>query len=100
MTHIFDTHSTTLYERVSVHVSFPAHGRKITPVSFLWQHDTHEISDVTYTWKTQKGDITYLHFAVSDATHSYELVFNTTAFTWHLCDVYAHDELPENNSFF
>jgi hypothetical protein len=99
MSYVFDT-QPSLCERISVHAIFPTHGRKIMPISFRRQNYEYKITTVTYTWKTQKGDITYIHFAVSNSTHSYELVFNTTAFTWHLYNIYDNDEFPRNTPFF
>lgn len=64
-------------------------GRQIRPVCFDWQRRKHTVTEVTYCWKGKTGEDTLLHFAVSDGTALFELVYNTADQSWTLNGVEA-----------
>jgi hypothetical protein len=59
-------------------------GRKLKPVWFDWNSRKHEVKEVTYHWQHMAGDDLILHYAVSDGTALYELVYNATEQVWVL----------------
>ncbi len=59
-------------------------GNRLQPVWFDWNRKKHTVTEVTYTWKDRLGDVTLLHFAVSDGTALYELTYNTASQAWAL----------------
>ncbi len=64
-------------------------GSHLRPVWFDRRGKKHTVREVTYTWKDKSGDVTLLHFAVSDGATVYELTYNTTSQMWALTDVDA-----------
>lgn len=69
-------------ERAKVYAVFSPSGTKITPIAFEWLKEKRHVRAVTYTWKTRRGSALFLHFAVRDDTHAYELLLNTATLTW------------------
>jgi hypothetical protein len=59
-------------------------GNRLRPVWFDWKRKKHTITEITYIWKDRVGDVTLLHFAVSDGTSLYELTYDTTGQIWAL----------------
>ncbi len=59
-------------------------GNLLRPVWFDWKRKKHTVTEVTYTWKSRIGDVTVLHFAVSDGTALYELAYDTARQFWTL----------------
>jgi hypothetical protein len=59
-------------------------GNGIRPVWFDRRGRKHTVREITYTWTDKAGDVTLLHFAVSDGTALYELTYNTAGQTWTL----------------
>jgi hypothetical protein len=70
-------------ERVKVAAIF-APGCKIKPVWFEWRRQKHAITEMSYFWKDRDGDATLLHFAVSDGSNLFELIFNASDQNWTL----------------
>jgi len=64
-------------------------GNLLRPVWFDWNRKKHTVTEVTYTWKSRVGDVTVLHFAVSDGTALYELTYDTAGQTWALTGIDA-----------
>jgi hypothetical protein len=64
-------------------------GRHIKPVWFEMNHRKHTIQQTTYAWQDQIGEVTLLHFTVTDGEALYELVFNTRDQTWSLSNLQA-----------
>lgn len=63
--------------------------KKIMPLSFIWREREYKVEDLTYVWHNKKGETDYYHFAVSDGTNIYELVYNTKTFDWILHRIYC-----------
>lgn len=61
-----------------------APGSRIKPVWFEWNRRKHAITETTYFWRDRVGDVTHLHFAVTDGSSLYELSFNTRDQNWTL----------------
>ncbi len=59
-------------------------GSRLRPVWFDWKRKKHTVTEITYTWKEKVGDVTLLHFAVTDGTALYELVYDTAGQMWTL----------------
>ncbi|PLY00594.1 MAG: hypothetical protein C0623_06960 [Desulfuromonas sp.] len=59
-------------------------GNQIKPVWFDWKQKKYTVREITYRWQESTGDTTSLHFAVSDGTDLYELVYNTANQLWLL----------------
>jgi hypothetical protein len=59
-------------------------GKRIKPVWFELNHRKHTILQTTYAWKNRVGDVTFLHFTVTDGEALYELVFNAAEQSWTL----------------
>jgi len=59
-------------------------GGKISPKWFELSRRKIDIKEVTLFWKDRNGEVTLLHFAVTDGEANYELVYNTTFQSWSL----------------
>ncbi len=59
-------------------------GRQIRPVWFDWQRRKHTITETAYCWESRAGRDSLLHFAVSDGTALYELVYSSAERSWTL----------------
>lgn len=59
-------------------------GKSIKPVWFELNHKKHEIREITYHWRDKVGATLLLHYAVTDGTSLYELVFNPSDQSWSL----------------
>ncbi len=70
-------------ENIKVAAVF-APGSKVKPVWFEWQRRKHAITETSYFWKDRYGDATRLHFAVSDGSNLFELMFDTSDQNWTL----------------
>ncbi|MBT0664481.1 hypothetical protein KI809_09235 [Geobacter pelophilus] len=64
-------------------------GSKLSPVWFDWKRRKHIILEVTYHWRHWAGSDLMLHYAVTDGTALYELVYNATEQLWLLESVDA-----------
>jgi hypothetical protein len=70
-------------ERIKVAAIF-APGSQVKPVWFEWRRRKHAITETSYFWKDCCGDATRLHFAVSDGSNLFELMFDPHAQHWTL----------------
>jgi hypothetical protein len=70
-------------ERIKVAAIF-APGIRIQPVWFEWRRQKHAVTEMSYFWKDQEGAATRLHFAVSDGSTLFELIFNASDQSWTL----------------
>jgi len=70
-------------ERVKVAAIF-APGCQVKPVWFEWRSQKHAITRLSYFWKDHLGGASRLHFAVSDGSNLFELVFDTSDQNWTL----------------
>lgn len=70
-------------ERVKVAAIF-APGCKVQPVWFEWRRRKHAVTEMSYFWKDRLGDAPRLHFAVSDGSNLFELMFDTSDQNWTL----------------
>lgn len=59
-------------------------GRPIKPVWFELNRKKHEIREITYQWRDKVGATILLHYAVTDGTSLFELVFNPSDQSWSL----------------
>jgi hypothetical protein len=59
-------------------------GGKVTPKWFELNRRKHEIKETTYFWQDRIGEVSRMHYAVSDGEALYELVYNTGSQTWTL----------------
>ena len=64
-----------------------APGDGVKPVWFEWRRQKHAITRMSYFWKDQLGDAVRLHFAVSDGSNVFELMFDTLDQSWTLVGV-------------
>jgi hypothetical protein len=62
-------------------------GCRIKPVWFEWRRQKHAITELSYFWKDHLGDATLLHFAVSDGSDLFELIFHVSDQNWTLAGV-------------
>lgn len=72
-----------LAEKIKVAAIF-APGSQVRPVWFEWRRRKHAITETSYYWKDCCGDATRLHFAVSDGSNRFELMFNVQNQHWTL----------------
>jgi len=70
-------------ERIRVAAIF-APGSGLRPVWFEWRKRKHDVKELSYFWKDRDGDATRLHFAVSDGSDLYELIYNAADQGWTL----------------
>ncbi len=70
-------------ETVKVGAVFES-GSSVKPVWFIWQGRLHRIREITYRWKSRRGQSVIRHFAVTDQSDLYELKFDTCACVWRL----------------
>ena len=59
-------------------------GKSIKPVWFELNHKKHEVREITYHWRDKVGTTVLLHYAVTDGSNLYELVFNPSDQSWSL----------------
>lgn len=70
-------------ERIKVAAIF-APGAKIRPVWFEWRSQKRSITGMNYFWKERFGESTRLHFAVTDGSNQFELMFDSSTHAWTL----------------
>jgi hypothetical protein len=70
-------------ENIKVAAIF-APGSRIKPVWFEWRRQKHAITEMSYFWKDREGDATRLHFAVTDGSNLFELIYNASDQNWTL----------------
>ncbi len=75
-------------EHIRVAVVFGP-GPTIRPVWFDWRRQKHSVREVTYHWRHRAGNDLILHYAVTDGTALYELIYNATEQLWILESVDA-----------
>lgn len=73
-------------EKVKVAAIF-APGSSVRPVWFEWRRRKHAVTEMSYFWKDQYGESLRLHFAVSDGSNLFELMFDTSNQIWTLVGV-------------
>jgi len=64
-----------------------APGSQVKPVWFEWRRQKHAVTDISYFWKDHLGNATRMHFAVSDGSNLFELMFDTSDQNWTLVGV-------------
>jgi len=70
-------------EYVKVLATFaPAY--KIRPVKFHWAGRTIRVSEITYTWRSKEGRKDIYHFALTDGSALYELLYDAESLLWRL----------------
>ena len=57
---------------------------RIKPLGFTWSGRTHEVKEVTYTWKTKDGQKDLHHFSVTDGSTLFELTFDSVSLLWKI----------------
>ncbi|ANA41728.1 hypothetical protein A2G06_16420 (plasmid) [Geobacter anodireducens] len=70
-------------EQIRVGVVFGP-GPSIHPIWFDWRREKRTIEKVTYRWRHMAGNALLLHFAVTDGTSLYELIYNAKDQLWTL----------------
>ena len=77
----------TTDERIVAGVVF-GDGRAIRPSWFRWGGRRIEVREITYAWTRREGRAALHHFAVTDGTTLYEIVYNAETSEWRLlrCD--------------
>ncbi len=56
----------------------------VRPVWFDWGRRKYEVRKITYSWRERVGDVTLLHFAVSDGANLFEIVYDVEGQEWYL----------------
>jgi hypothetical protein len=64
-------------------------GSSIRPVWFDWRKRKHAVREITYSWQERQGEVTVIHFAVSDGAGLYELAYDIAGRTWSLAALEA-----------
>lgn len=59
-------------------------GKPVRPVWFELYRRKHTLQEPVYRWESCMGDVTLLHFAVSDGEALYEIVYNPSDQSWTL----------------
>ena len=72
-----------LAEKIRVAAIF-APGCQVRPVWFEWRSKKHAVTEASYFWKDYYGEAARLHFAVSDGSNLFELMFDTSDQNWTL----------------
>lgn len=75
-----------LCESIRVAAIF-APGAGVRPVWFEWRRQKCEVTRLCYSWRDCVGGASRLHFAVSDATNLYEIMYDTSEQSWTLVGV-------------
>ena len=57
---------------------------KLRPLKFLWKERPVTVREITYVWKSTKGDSVIWHFAVCTETGLYELSLDASSMLWRL----------------
>ncbi|MBI5969777.1 MAG: hypothetical protein HY884_01290 [Deltaproteobacteria bacterium] len=56
----------------------------VKPVKFKWKGRVYPVKEITHSWRSRDGDLSFVHFSVSDGQGLYELVYDTVALNWTL----------------
>ena len=59
-------------------------GKPVRPVWFELDRRKHTLENPTYRWQDCVGEVTLLHFTVSDGEALYEIVYNPVEQSWTL----------------
>lgn len=59
-------------------------GKAVRPVWFELDRRKHTLQEPTYRWQDRVGEVTLLHFTVSDGEALYEIVYNPADQSWTL----------------
>ena len=59
-------------------------GKAVRPVWFELDRRKHTLQKPTYSWLDRVGEVTLLHFTVSDGEALYEIVYNPVDQSWTL----------------
>ena len=59
-------------------------GKAVQQVWFELDRRKHTLQKPTYSWQDRVGEITLLHFTVSDGEALYEIVYNPVDQSWML----------------
>jgi len=62
---------------------------RVKPVWFELNHRKHEVRETTYHWKSSSGNISLMHYAVTDGEALYELIYNSSDNTWSIAEQQA-----------
>lgn len=57
---------------------------KIKPKWFIRGGSKHDIKEITYIWRSRKGDAVIAHFTVTDGANVFEISFNQKSMSWTL----------------
>ncbi len=74
--------TTEIKEKIKTGVIFVNGG--ILPKWFEWRSKKIDIKEITYKWRTVRGDSVLLHFSVKCAGGLYELSYNQKTLDWIL----------------
>jgi hypothetical protein len=56
----------------------------VKPAKFKWNGRTYPVKEITYTWSDREGEVSLVHFSVTDGATLFELVYNTATMKWSL----------------
>jgi len=59
-------------------------GKPVLPVWFELERRKHTLQKPSYSWQDRLGEVTLLHFTVSDGEALYEIIFNPADQSWTL----------------
>jgi len=59
-------------------------GKPVRPVWFELNRRKHTLQEPVYRWESCMGEVTLLHFTVSDSEALYEIVYNPGDQSWTL----------------
>ncbi len=57
---------------------------QLRPVWFDWNGRQVRIRETAFSWKTQEGYTSFLHFSVTDGLGLYELCYNMITLNWEI----------------
>lgn len=73
--------STEIGEAINVVAVFDS---GIKPVKFKWKGVVYPVREITYTWRTNRGAASIVHFSVTDGATLYEITYNASTMRWTL----------------
>ncbi|MFO7674780.1 MAG: DUF6504 family protein [bacterium] len=60
---------------------------RLQPVAFCWRNRQYRVRDITYVWRESRGETELYHYAVTDGSDVYELLYETKSLDWTLSTV-------------
>lgn len=64
---------------------------KVRPVKFKWAGRVVKVAEITYVWRSKEGRKEIFHFALTDGSALYELIYDTETLLWRLENLEAID---------